>query len=359
MIKTVWALGLLAVLIGTGTWLAHNQHTRQMQVQAAARPLPVVVTVARVRRQSLTTDTDYVGTSTFWREVPMSATTQGIVRSLNIRLNGNVRAGQPMLSVDSDVNRASLTVAEATLAKARQDLIRYETLQRQNNATATDVENARLQVRNAELQITTLRKQLSDAVVKAPIGGTITEKPIEQGMFIAPGTPLATITDVSAVKVVINVPESELRQWPVGQSVAVRFEAYPELRFAGRVHHIGLKGGEAATSLPNHFPVEIRVANSRAGAPLRVGMTARVHRSQTIARAALTIPRTALVMTNDTPGVYVLDGQQVRRRSIETGDMVGTDLIVNRGLLADDQVVVSGTSGLNDGMTVTLNPAHP
>lgn len=352
MKKTAWALGLLAVLIGTGAWLAHNQQTKLAQVQAAAQPLPVTVGVAPVRRQSLTTDTDYIGTSTFWREVPMTATTQGIVRSLSIRLNGTVSAGQTLLTVDSDVNRASLAVAEATLAKARQDLTRYETLQRENNATATEVENARLQVRNAELQITTLRKQIADAVVKAPIGGTITEKPIERGMFIAPGTPLATITDVSAVKVGVNVPEAELRNWPVGRAVPVRFEAYPDVRFTGTIHHIGLKGGEAATSLPDHFPVEIRVVNNRANAPLRVGMTAHVSRHETIAPAALTIPRTALVTNGDTTTVYVLQGRRVHLRSIETGDRLGTNLVVRRGLQAGEQVVVSGANGLKDGMTV-------
>lgn len=352
MKKIIWAVGILAVLGGTGFWLAHNQETKLAQVQAAARPLPVTVAVAPVRHQTLTTDTDYIGTSTFWREVPMTATTQGIVRSLNIRLNGPVSAGQTLLTVDSDVNRASLAVAEATLTKARQDLTRYETLYRENNATATEVENARLQVRNAELQITTLRKQITDAVVKAPIGGTITEKSIERGMFIAPGTPLVTITDVSAVKVVVNVPEAELRNWPVGRSVPVRFEAYPDVRFVGTIYHIGLKGGEAATTLPDHFPVEIRVVNNRPGAPLRVGMTARVSRHETAVSAALTIPRTALVTSKDTTAVYVLQGQQVRLRPILTGDRIGTTLVVRRGLQAGEQVVVSGANGLKDGMAV-------
>lgn len=360
MKKIGWALGLLAVLIGTGYWLAHNQQTQQAQVQAAALPLPVTVAVAPVRRQTLTTETDYIGQSTYWREVVMTATTQGIVRHLYVRLNGAVRAGQPLLKVDVDVNEASLAVAEGTLAKARQDLARYETLYRENNSTGSEVENARLQVRNAEFQRLSIQKQVSDALIKAPIGGTITEKPIERGMFIAPGTPLATITDVSAIKVTINVPETELTEWSVGQVVPVSFEAYPGVLFRGTVHHIGLKGGDLAatpgTSNPGRFPVEIRVNKSPAGNryPLRVGLTAHISRKKTPVATNLTIPRTAIVQNGDTTAVYVLKGQHVQRRPIQTGDVVGTDLIVYRGLQADEQIVVSGGNGLRDGQSVVV-----
>ncbi|MFD2573163.1 efflux RND transporter periplasmic adaptor subunit [Spirosoma soli] len=366
MKKTVGALGILAVLLGIGFWLAHNQQTQQAQVQAAARPFPVTVAVEPVRRQSLTTETEYIGQSTFWREVPMTATTQGIVRELYVRLNGTVRAGQPLLKVDSDVNEASLAVAEATLAKVRQDLARYETLQRENNIAGNEVENARLQVRNAEFQLTSIRKQVSDALIKAPIGGAITEKPIERGMYIAPGTPLATITDVSAVKVTISVPETELTDWSIGRTVPVEFEAYPSVSFRGTVHHIGLKGGDAnstagtsapGTSTPGRFPVEIRVANSRADAPLRqyplrLGMTAHVSRKSRSAASALTIPRTALIQNDGTTAVYVLQGQQVRLRPIQTSGQIGTDLIVQQGLQAGERVVVSGGNGLRDGLHV-------
>lgn len=349
MKKIVWAIGALTVLIGIGVWLAHNQQIKQAQVQAAARPLPVTVAVQPVVQKTITEQTEYIGQSTFWREVTMTATTQGIVRSLTIRLNGTVRAGQPLLIVDTDVNRASLAVAEATLAKAQQDLVRYETLQRENNATATEVETARLQVVNSELQIITLRKQISEAVIHAPIGGTITEKPIERGMFIAPGTPLATITDVSSVNVIVNIPETKLLNWSTGRVVRVDFGGYPGVGFRGTVHQIGLKGGEAGK-----FPVEIRVVNNRPNAPLRVGMTARVSRADAAPSSVLTIPRTALVQDSDTTAVYVWRGQQVRLRSVQIGDQSGTDLVVRRGLQAGEQVVVSGTNGLRDGMMVNV-----
>ncbi len=344
-------VGLLA-LGGIGFWLGHNQETKAAVVAAASRPLPVTVRVEPVRAQALSGESEYVGTSTFWREIVMTATTQGIVQTLNIRLNGSVGVGQTLLTVDAEVNRAALTVAEATLQKTRQDLTRYESLHRDNNATVTEVETARLQVQNAELQLTTLRKQVSESVVRAPIGGIVTEKPVERGMYIAPGTPLATITDVSDIKVTVHVPENELTGWPVGRAVPVQFEAYPDARFRGTVHHIGLKSTDGNTASTGRFPVEIRVRNNRAGQPLRVGMTARVVRTDTRATAALTIPRMALVQSTGKPAVYTFSNGRVQLRPIEPGETVGINLVVKQGLTVNEQIVVSGTTGLRDGMVV-------
>lgn len=355
MKKNLWVIGSLAVLLAIGAWLSHNQQTQQDKVQAAKKPLPITVAVQPVVRQTLANQTDYIGQSTFWRETPVTATTQGIVRVLNVRLHGSVSAGQPLLRVDSDINEASLGVAESTLAKARLDLTRLETLQGENNATGNEVETARLQVRNAAFQLTSIQKQLSEAVVRAPIGGTITDKPIERGMYIAPGTPLLTITDVSSVKVTVNVPETELTGWPTGRVVPVRFEAYPGTTFTGTVHHIGLKGGEAG-----RFPVEIRVVNLLAQKPLRVGMTAHVSQPQAAPVSVLTIPRMALVSQADTTAVYVVQGKQVRFRPVQTGERYGAHVAIRQGLRAGESVVVSGSNGLRDGLRIDrINTIQP
>jgi len=347
MKKLIWIIAGLLLLLITGAWLVRNQEKQTEKTVGLARPLPVTVSVAAARQQSLTTEIDYPGTTTFWREVPMTATTQGIVRSINYRLNGTVRAGQTLLAVDTDLNRASLTVAEAVLAKTTRDLARYETLQASNNATATEVEAARMQQHNARLQVVTLRKQLADAVVKAPTGGTITEKPIEAGMFIAPGTPLATITDVSTIKVLTFIPETDLRNWPTGITVPVRFDGYQGQTFNGTVHHIGLKADNA-----NRFPVEIRVVNNRPASPLRVGMSAHIRRSETAAKQAVVVPRVALVLGADIVSVYVLTGQTVQLRPVTPGPQRGTDVAILSGLQLGEQVVVSGTANLKPNMRV-------
>lgn len=346
MKKIVLILIALLTVGGAVALLMSNKQKQQQQIQEAQKPFATTVSTETVRQQSFTESASYVGKTEYWREVQMNATTQGTVRSLNAQLNGSVREGQPVLTVDTELTEIAITQAEAQLRKAQADLARYETLHRENNLPASDVENARLGVKTVESQILTLKKQLRDAVVKAPIGGIITEKPIERGMFIAPGAPLMTITDVSSVKVIVDVPEAELTHFRAGRNVTVRFDAYPETSFRGITERVRLKGGETGK-----FPVEIRVANT-AASPLRVGMTATVSLPNMTRTTGLAVPRAALVTTTQTPSVYVLQGNTIHLKPIESGSTSGTTLLVRSGLRPGDRIVVSGTEGLKDGQEV-------
>jgi len=219
-----------------------------------------------------------------------------------------------------------------------------------NNTTRNELENVVLQVRNAAVQVSALETQMRDAGVRAPFAGTVSEKLVEPGMYVQPGAPLLTLTDVGAMKLVVQVPEAELRQWRVGRQLPVRFEAYPNVVFTGTVRNLGLKGGEGG-----RFPVELHIANNQPATPLRVGLTARV-RLTADSTTALMLPRTALAAnaSGKQAAVYVLQGRQVRRRTVELGPATGTRVTVLAGLAVGEQVVVSGTQGLRDGLRVSV-----
>jgi len=333
---------------GAVALLMSNRQKQAAQLEEARRPLATTVAVTTVEPRTLTEAATYLGRTEYWREVQMNATTQGTVRDVNAQLDKPVREGQPVVKVDTELLELQLAQAEAQLRKAQTDLGRYETLHTERNLSASDLENARLQLKLAETNVATLRKQIRDAVVQAPISGIVTQKLIEKGMFIAPGAPLLTITDVASLKVVINVPEAELNQFRPGKAVAVRFDAYPGQTFAGTVHQIRLKGGETG-----RFPVEVRVVNGSAN-PLRVGMTANVTLAGASSLSGLSIPRSALVTTSQTPAVYVLHHNRIQLRSVETSATAGTHLFVKKGLTRGEQVIVSGTEGLENGQEVQV-----
>ena len=341
---------LIFLLTATGITVAvlmSNRQQQQSQLAQSQQMLPVMVSTAPVRRETIRQPFTYTGTTEAWQELAITATTQGIVRELNATLNGHVGAGQVLARVDTDLTHIALRAAIAQLRKSRADAARLVTLERQNNATATEVETAQVQVETAESQVETLQKQLRDAIVLSPIGGTVTEKTIERGMFISPGSAMLTITDVSAVRLVIGVSEADLRLFKPGRAVSVRFDAYPDAPVRGTVNLIRIKGAEVG-----RFPVEIRVAG-QSGRPLRVGMTATVSLPDAVVRAGLMIPRTALVVQSQTPAVFVTDGKTVRLRAVQVGGTFGNKLLITSGLQENELIVTSGTGELRNGTIIT------
>jgi RND family efflux transporter MFP subunit len=350
----IWLLGLLGTLALAGVfgWLFWRRDAQAAAIERLQAPQTTTVAVATIRPVALATATEYLGQTQAWREVAVTAATAGRVQAVLVPLHGAAQAGQPLLRLDAAAVRQSLAAARATLRKARLDAGRQQQLAQGGNTTQNDLENSRLQVQNATTQVVELEKQLREAVVRAPIGGTVSERLAEPGLLVQPGTALFTLTDVRALRLVVPVPEAELAAWRVGRRVPVRFEAFPGVPFTGTVHYLGLKGGEGG-----RFPVEVRVENDRAAAPLRVGLTARL-RLVTDSAIRLLVPRAALAAgsaaSQGAATVFVLRGGRVRRRPLRLGTAQDTRVAVQSGLAAGEQVVVSGTEALRDGQPVRV-----
>ena len=169
----------------------------------------------------------------------------------------------------SDAARADVSAAEAEVQAAREDLRRFEALlaasagsrkQRDDAATRVSVAEARLasareRVRAAEevvsrlksgarrdeiaaaearvdaleAQIASLDKSLADAVVKAPITGTVTTKLVDAGELVAPRTPLAVITDLDNAWANVYVDEPMVPTLKLGQPITLLTDAGQEL----------------------------------------------------------------------------------------------------------------------------------
>jgi RND family efflux transporter MFP subunit len=263
----ITSIVLLALVGGIVAKLISNKTQAEKGLQKnASIPVQVMTDTTDVKTAIYPNEFSYVGKTEANREIQVNSTAQGIVKTINMSLNAHVSAGQVLVELDTDLLKNQVELSEHTLEKYRRDLSRLEALKAENNISVLEVENARLQVKNAESQLFSLKKQIQDATIKAPIDGQIVEKNVEKGIYLNPSSAVATLTDVSVVKLVVQVPENELTKFKNGRSIAVSFDAYPSQKFMGRVNLIRLKGGEAG-----RFPVEIIVQNSSAS-PLRVGM---------------------------------------------------------------------------------------
>jgi RND family efflux transporter MFP subunit len=190
----------------------------------------------------------------------------GKVVDLRFNTGDMVQNGTVLAALDDELVRSQLSLAEAAQTKARNDLKKYEDLLKDDAISTQQVEEARLGLKKSETDVTALRKQLDFASIKAPIQGTITKRFIEKGSLVMPGTPIAEIVDISRLKFIANVAESEAIQIRKGQKVTLISSLFPGITYPGTVVSIGVKADDA-----RRFPVEIELVNNPKH-PLKAGM---------------------------------------------------------------------------------------
>lgn len=216
-------------------------------------------------------------------------------------------------------------------------------------AASSDLESARAQWEQTRLA-------QMDASLKAPMDGVLLSRSVEVGALVAPGAPGFEVAEVSQVRVTFGVPDLEVAELKLGQSVTIGTQSLPGEKFQGRVSTIYPE----ADPQSRVFRVEVKVSNP--DQKLKVGMIASLYLGGG-AQRVLTIPIAAIVRRPDARdkfSVYVLERQGersiARLRPVELGDPTGDRMIVVSGLKPGDEVIAAGSNMISDGEEVTVQP---
>ena len=193
---------------------------------------------------------------------------------------------------------------------------------------------------------------LSDRVITAPFAGVLGFRQVSPGTLVTPGTTIASLDDVSVIKLDFSVPESFLSALAPGQGIRATSVAYPDQDFTG----------EVATIDSRVDPVS-RAVTVRADVPnpdrlLRPGMLLTVDVFQP-ERQALVVPEIAVIQVSRTAHVFrVKDDNTVEQVDVELGQRRRGEVEILDGLVAGDRIVVDGTVKLRDGSAISdVTPA--
>jgi cobalt-zinc-cadmium efflux system membrane fusion protein len=176
-----------------------------------------------------------------------------------------------------------------------------------------------------------------EAIIRAPISGTVVEKLIADGQLLAAGsTPCFTIADLSTMWVMANVFANDLNDVSVGQPVDIITDI-AQKPIAGKVDYI------AALADPGTKAVSVRVVAPNLNHMLRRDMFVRVQIKSSHEHKGILVP-VASVLRDDQnlPYVFVSTATGFARRRIDLGSRVGDKYEITSGLNAGDGVVADG-----------------
>jgi len=331
-IASQWPIFLLA-LAGLGPWPAAPAEDAPAAGLATFRVEPAAVPEERL----LDGTVEAVNQST------VSAQTAGRIDAVNVDVNDRVAAGMVMLRIRSAEQVAGLTQAQAALkeatareAEAQQRYQRIDDMYHRRvvaratfdeASAARDSAVARLIAARAGLDAA--REGVAYTEVRVPYSGVVTQKFVQLGELVAPGTPLLAVASLDALRVVVEVPQSVVEQVRKVQKAVVYGDGQ-------RVEATGLTLFPSAQPQTSTFRVRIELPKSVQG--LAPGMFVKVG-LVTGAADLLLVPRAAVVERSEMRAVYVVapDGR-VSLRQVRLGHVRGDQIEILAGLVAGDTI---------------------
>jgi membrane fusion protein (multidrug efflux system) len=153
-----------------------------------------------------------------------------------------------------DNAKTSFDVAKSQLAAARQQYCaageQKKTIGSEVSVHHSQIKSALAKIRQVESQLVLVKNQYDHAFVIAPCDGVISKKNVESGQFVASGSPLASLIDVSDVWVTANFKETQLNDIVPGQSVNIQIDAYHGKTVPGIVQSFCGAAGTKFSILP-------------------------------------------------------------------------------------------------------------
>ncbi len=334
-----------AILAAALAVAACSQNSGKKASQAAGETaVPAIrVTVTKVQQQTVSQTEVYSSTVQAYAVNNIAPQSGNRIQKINVDVGSFVTKGQILAEMD----KVQLTQQKLQLANAETELKRLKQLYEQGGLSQSDYEAAELQYKVAKATCENLEQ---NTILRSPITGVVTARNYDRGDMYAMAAPIFTVQQITPVKLLVGVSETDYTKVKVGQQVSIVADALPGKTIAGKVNKI-YPTMEAAS---HTFNVEVLVPN--VDKALRPGMYCKV----TVNfgdRTNPVVPDEAVVkqLGSGQRFVYVLNGDgTVRSSAVELGRHFGTSYEILSGVAAGDSVAVSGASALKDGSRIEI-----
>ncbi len=228
------------------------------------RPTPLVTTAA-VTEHLFADRYAAVGNANANEQVSVRAPVTERITRLGFTDGAFVQRGQMLAVLAQGQETASLASAQARVTEAEKQLARIAELHRRGFATNASLEAETANAASARAAANEAGASVGDRVVRAPFSGQVSLRRISVGAVVSAGDEIATVSDVSSIKLDFTIPETMLANVSRGQTITAKAAAFPEAMFSGRIEAID-PGGQCSDAdgyITRHHPQSGRDVETR------------------------------------------------------------------------------------------------
>ncbi|HZH11492.1 MAG TPA: efflux RND transporter periplasmic adaptor subunit [Microvirga sp.] len=325
---------------------------------------PATVEVDTVKTGRIVETREAVGTVRAYESITVTARVAGVIDRIGFEEGQLVKAGDLLVQLDAAERQAEIdqAIAEANRAVALKNevaikLERAQALSRTGAGTSAQVEDLTAQMKSLEGSIASAQAQrkaaearLEDLTIRAPFNGRVGTRAVSLGAYIAPGTRITSLDDLSRVRLDFAVPENLLGRLEPGQAVNAISAAYKGRTFKGKVSTIDPRVDQATRT------ARLTAEFENPDEALKPGMFLAVALEVSVNDQAVVVPEEAIVSEGLRHVVYPVKDNKVERRVITIGQRQGGKVEVVDGLKAGETIVVLGVQRVRPGAEVIARP---
>lgn len=336
------ALVLLAAACGHDGRMSGSQST-------TTQPEAIPVTVVPVAVRRVEHVVSVVGTLAAAEETDLASETEGQIVAVAADLGDRVAEGQVLARVRSDVVEAQLREAVAAFDKAVADEERARPLKSSGVISSAEYERVRTEMEVTKARRDRLRIEVERATLRAPFAGSISARLASLGDYVRPGEVVFRLVQDDPLKFRGDVPERNVPELEVGQTLRITVDAYPGETFLGHVARVAAASDPTARSLA--FEGEVPNADHR----LRPGFFGRGDIVIRQNERGLAVPRAAVSVFAGVTKVFTIEQGVAHERPVTLGTDLGDGWVeVASGVGRGAEVATSGLARLADGAPVSV-----
>ena len=339
-------------------------HIQQL-IANSPKPGPQTVTTAVVSALEWQPQLASVGSLTAVHGVDVSSEVAGQVRQVNFKSGQDVKAGQLLVELNADSDKAQLASLQAAAELAAITLKRDQAQLTVQGISQAQVDGDAADLKSKNALVAQQQALVAKKIIRAPFAGRLGITTTNPGQYLNPGDKIVTLQAIDPIYVDFYLPQRQIGELSIGQAVNARSDSYEKNLFRGKITAINPK----VDSSTRNVQIQATLANPKH--QLLPGMFANALVDVGVKKHYLTLPQTAITYNPYGSTVFLVkpaaakgsgeaapksgNALEVQQAFVTTGETRGDQVAITSGLQEGQMVVTSGQIKLKNGTPVVVD----
>lgn len=340
-------IALIFILMGSIKDKSETIAADKANAIRSEKPAVNVVTL-KISPTTITDRINLPGAIEPWTRLELMSKLSGTVNEVMVHEGQTVKRGDIIARMEAEDYKIALQRAEAAFNLATAEYNRDKSIYEKGVIPASSFEANKTNMQTAQADFENAKLLLSRTTITSPMDGVIRRMDAKIGLQLSVGDPIAEILEISKLKGVIGIPESDVSAVRPLETVDISIQALDNRVIPANKYFLS----SSPETFARIYNLELEIDNS--DGEILAGMFIRADIVKKQVDKALTVPFYSVVSRNNEQYVFIEEDGVAKKRIVTLGIMEKWMVQVIDGLTNDDKLILEGHRDVEDGQKVTV-----